>query len=537
MANKYAKIVSRPTPQTEPLDASQTKNNAGGYVFALDPWARLDRFLILGSDAPTYYQKAKELTAENAACVTACYNADAERTAQRIAEISDSARAPKNDAAIFALALGATSTTEAIRRAALAHLNTVCRTATHLFTFVDLCLKLKKGKGWGRMFKRAVANWYTQKPVPVLAYQMIKYRERVGYTHKRLLQTAHPAAGSDLARLALYRWARGLEPTSQEEASALPRQVRAHLEAMKPDCGSAVLKAQLLGLITDYRLPWEAIPTSVTKDPDVWRAMLPDMGLTALIRNLGGMTQYGALKPMEPEVNVVVEKITSPLTLAKARIHPFNVLLARAVYASGKSDRGSRVWQPIAQITDALETAYYASFQYVEPTGKRILLGLDVSGSMSSPLMGSPLSVAEGAAAMAMTIARTEKNYLIMGFANEFRDLGITANMSLEEVLRKTRTANFGSTDCSLPMAYAYQKNIAVDCFCIVTDNETWSGYAHPVEMLRQYRQKTGIPAKLIVVGMTSTGFSIADPNDGGMLDCVGFDSNAPVIIGDFMKS
>ncbi len=532
--SRYAKIVSTPTPQTEPLDTSQVVNNASGYVFALDQWARLDRFLILGSDAPTYYQKAKELTKENAVVVTACFDVDAERTAKRIAEISDSARAPKNDAAIFALAIGATSTKEAIRRAALAQLNTVCRTATHLFTFVDLCLKLKKGKGWGRMFKRAVANWYTQKPVPALAYQMIKYRERVGYTHKRLLQCAHPAAGSELARLALYRWARGLEAGSQEVAKALPVQVKAHLSAMLTTDKE---RGNLLTLIKEHGLPWEAIPTSVTKDPEVWKAMLPVMGLTALIRNLGGMTQYEALKPMEPEVTAVVEKLTSPLILAKARIHPFNVLLARAVYASGKSDRGSRKWQPIAQVTDALEKAYYESFKYVEPTGKRMLLGIDVSGSMRSPLMGSPLTVAEGAAAMAMTIARTEKNYLIMGFANTFRDLGITANMSLEEVLKKTTNQNFGSTDCALPMAYAYQKNIPVDCFCVLTDNETWSGHAHPMEMLRQYRQKTGINAKLIVCGMTSTNFSIADPNNGGCLDCIGFDSNVPSIISDFIRS
>ena len=33
---------------------------------------------------------------------------------------------------------------------------------------------------------------------------------------------------------------------------------------------------------------------------------------------------------------------------------------------------------------------------------------------------------------------------------------------------------------------------------------------------------------------MTSTGFSIADPYDGGVLDVVGFDSAAPAVTGDF---
>jgi 60 kDa SS-A/Ro ribonucleoprotein len=56
----------------------------------------------------------------------------------------------------------------------------------------------------------------------------------------------------------------------------------------------------------------------------------------------------------------------------------------------------------------------------------------------------------------------------------------------------------------------------------------------HPVEALKKYRKESGIDAKLVVVGMTSTGFSIADPNDSGSLDVVGFDTVTPQIISQF---
>ena len=62
------------------------------------------------------------------------------------------------------------------------------------------------------------------------------------------------------------------------------------------------------------------------------------------------------------------------------------------------------------------------------------------------------------------------------------------------------------------------------------------AGRSHPSAALREYRQRTGIPAKLIVAGMTSTGFTIADPQDGGMMDVVGFDSAAPAVIADFSR-
>ncbi|MGE3804403.1 MAG: hypothetical protein AB7K24_07005 [Gemmataceae bacterium] len=70
----------------------------------------------------------------------------------------------------------------------------------------------------------------------------------------------------------------------------------------------------------------------------------------------------------------------------------------------------------------------------------------------------------------------------------------------------------------------------------VLTDSETWAGNIHPCQALEQYRQKMGIAAKLIVVGMVSNGFTIADPNDAGMLDVVGFDLATPQLLADFVK-
>ena len=56
------------------------------------------------------------------------------------------------------------------------------------------------------------------------------------------------------------------------------------------------------------------------------------------------------------------------------------------------------------------------------------------------------------------------------------------------------------------------------------------------MQALRQYRAQTGIATKLVVVGMVSNGFSIADPGDAGMLDVVGFDTATPAVIADFIR-
>jgi 60 kDa SS-A/Ro ribonucleoprotein len=41
-------------------------------------------------------------------------------------------------------------------------------------------------------------------------------------------------------------------------------------------------------------------------------------------------------------------------------------------------------------------------------------------------------------------------------------------------------------------------------------------------------------PARLIVVAMLANPFSIADPEDAGMLDVVGFDTATPAVMADF---
>ena len=107
--HNYAGTLSpRETPQSQPIPGkNMVQNSAGGFAFSLDKWGRLDRFLILGSDSPTYYASAKKLTLENAKVVADCLKEDPKRTVDRIVEISVSGRAPKNDPALFALAMAA----------------------------------------------------------------------------------------------------------------------------------------------------------------------------------------------------------------------------------------------------------------------------------------------------------------------------------------------------------------------------------------------------------------------------------------------
>ena len=105
MAINYAKLFNRrSTPQSQPIPGStQVANSAGGYAWPVDDWTRLDRFLILGAEGGTYYIGERDLVKQNHDALVCCIKADGVRAVNRIVEISDSGRAPKNDPAIFAL--------------------------------------------------------------------------------------------------------------------------------------------------------------------------------------------------------------------------------------------------------------------------------------------------------------------------------------------------------------------------------------------------------------------------------------------------
>ena len=232
------------------------------------------------------------------------------------------------------------------------------------------------------------------------------------------------------------------------------------------------------------------------------------------------------------------------------------LLAALRTYVAGHGVRGRNTWTPVTAIVDALDAAFYTAFENVEPTGKRLLLALDVSGSMMGGwVAGVPgLTPRDASAALALVTAATETRYEVVGFfagrggwksgrtsrwqglVDGLTPLAISPRQRLDDAVRKVSDLPFGGTDCALPMLYALDKEREIDVFVILTDSETWAGDIHPAQALADYRRASGIDARLVVVGMVSNAFSIADPNDPGQLDIVGFDTATPRLVSDFAR-
>ncbi len=530
MTFNLSKLFNRKTtPQSEKIPGtSQIANSAGGFAWEVDDWMKLDRFLVLGTEGGSYYSSERALTRANAEAVERCITAEGERVVRRIVEISDGGRAPKNDAAIFALAMAAKLGDPATRRAALAALPKVCRIGTHLMHFAEA---VEAFGGWGRGTRTAVASWYNAKPAAKLAYQLVKYQARDGWSNRDLLRLSHPKAATP-AHDALYRWV-----VKGELASPAPEGLNLieAFEAVK----RATDVVEVVRLIRAHDLPREAVPTEWLTEARVWEALLERMPTTAMIRNLATMTRAGLLAPLGEATRKITGRLGDGDALKAARLHPISVLAALMTYRAGHGVRGQNTWTPIAAIVDALDAAFYATFMNVVPTGKRMLLALDVSGSMGSGVVGGVpgLTPRVASAAMALVTAATEPQHAFVAFQNTLTELDISPRWRLDRVVEAMDGLSFGGTDCSQPMLWAKARKVDVDVFCVYTDSETWAGHVHPAQALRDYRQTRNLASRSVVVGMVSNGFSIADPNDAGMLDVVGFDTATPAVIADFARA
>lgn len=526
--------------QRQPLDERQIENSAGGYAYPVSIWTNLDRFLILGTEGGSYYATEQDLTKVNVESVKKCIAEDGVHVVERIKEISVSGRAPKNDPALYALALAFTHGNAATKQKVQEVFCDVARIGTHLFNFVAF---IDGMRGWGRSLRRLVGEWYRTKGDDSLAYQALKYQSRNGWRHADVLAKCHYGENRGI-----YRWIKGLGTekrtvhrgledeekvsTVYNATDALP-ELLAGYEELK----STQKRTEVTNLIEKHQFTHEMVPNQWKDDINVWAALLANMPVMATVRNLGKMTQVDLLKPFAPEVQTVLERLSAK-AIQRSLIHPIQILMALTTYRSGTGVKGSLTWEPVPQIVESLDAAFYMAFDNVEPSHKNTFLALDVSGSMKGGIVAGcqGLTPRNASAAMALVTARTEPNYHIFGFSDEFIHIPITAADRLANAIEAVSGLPHGRTDCALPMLYAIENKLEVDMFTIYTDNETWHGDIHPKTALDMYRQEMGRPAKLAVVAMVANDFSIADPQDAGMLDFVGFDTATPTLLSDFAK-
>ena len=523
MSYKFLFQKPKSTPQTQAIagrEAEMIQGRSGGFAFDAGIWRMLRRCLLIGTAQSTYYAGKHELSGDFIDTVQKCVAEDADRVKSEILYASDG-RAVNNSAPILALVLLSMGDSQVAKRNFMEIFPQVVRTGSHFYEWMNYT---KSMRGFGKVIRESGKAWLSTPDTKALAYQLLKYQQRQGFSHRDALRLFHVKPETD-DQQALYQWVvKGWD----ELPSRIPSDALAQIwwyEWLKrhPDkTHEAIAKG---------KLTHEMAAPIGQMDVRAWQLLFNEMPIGALLRNLGSLTELGVLTAKNKDnLKHVANVLNNRDRLKKGRIHPIDVLKALKTYQSGGAlGRSQKTWQPIPRIVDILETALEMSFDAIAPTGATFLHAIDVSGSMSSYTVSSiGLTCCEIAATMALATVKAETNYAIRGFTTDFHDLGITKKDSFSSAMQKTTNQNFGGTDASVAYDWAIKNKFYADVFCFWTDSESWAGRRQPSEALAEYRRKVNANAKAIYVTLAPYKLSLVDPKDPNSWDMGGFDPSMP---------
>ena len=526
MNYKFYSQKQRGSPQNQAIpgrEKEMIQGRSGGWMFDAGIWNMLRRCLLIGTAQSTYYAGKKELTDDFVKVLQEGIAKDPERVASEILYASDG-RAINNSAPLLALVLLSMGKTPEAKKAFQEIFTQVVRTGSHFYEWLSYTKSLR---GFGKVVREAGKKWLSRENVKGLAYQLLKYQQRQGFSHRDALRLFHVKPPTE-DHNQLFEWVtKGWEE--------LPAQIPS--EALAQVWWYEWLKrnpAQTHKAIAQGRLTHEMAAPVGKMDKQAWQLLFNEMPIGAMLRNLGSLTQLGVLRADEPaNLKRVQAVLNNPKHLRKGRIHPIDVLKALKTYQSGgRVGRSQKTWNPVGRIVETLELALEMSFDIAEPTGKVFLHAVDVSGSMSYCTVPSvALSCCEIATAMALVTAKAEKNYAIRGFSTKFVDLDISRKDSFSSALRKANMQNFGGTDASVAYDWMIKKKFKADVVCFWTDSESWAGRRHPSQALAEYRQKVNPNIKAVYVTLAPYQITLVDPQDSLSWDLGGFDPGTPRLI------
>ncbi|MDR2689740.1 MAG: TROVE domain-containing protein, partial [Azoarcus sp.] len=298
-----------------------------------------------------------------------------------------------------------------------------------------------------------------------------------------IVKMVHPRP-LDPAREAFYGWLIG----RRVEEAKLPEIVQAFERAKRGEAEPPRLDFRLM-----TGLP---LPTAH------WAALAREMSWTATRMNLNTLARHGVFD--EPGMTEwIASRLRDAEQVKRARAFPYQVLVAYRMAGTGV---------PMA-VKEALQDALEIATDNVPAIAGRIVVCVDVSGSMASPVTGyrqgatTKVSCRETAALMAVSLLRRNPMTYVLPFDTALHRVELNPRDSLATNVGKLMRQGGGGTALSLPLASLNAEGILADLVIYVSDNESWkdtgSAHASTATMREWARFKVKNPnARLVCVDL-----------------------------------
>jgi len=375
----------------------------------------------------------------------------------------------------------------------------VIRTPNDLRDFAVMIASLRNGSQGGRRIKRAVGQWLVDK---MSEYWVIKYgsENKTGFSLKDMLIAFHPNAGKQML---LFDYIMGRVNIRTEKgnvrrtfAKELPQ--LAAFEALKV----AKTAEEKITAITEGRLPHEVATSFAGSYKTVWDAIVPQLPVFALLKNLATLERHDVMKANRKEV---IAKLTDAKTIQHSKILPFRFLEAIKHVQDSK-------------VQDALRDAVDLSFANIPDIEGRTAVFLDISGSMQEHIQTAALF-----ACCAMKKANNEGRFLL--FDTSVDEVRFSMRDSVLSQAEKIHTR--GGTDTGAPMQQLLREKDKVDVVLLITDEQQNTGSPF-VDVLDKYKASVNPKVKTFILDVNAYRSALTpDGKDKGVYFMYGWSPSA----------
>ena len=417
---------------------ASVRNEAGGLAYARRPESALALYAATGCLNGTYYASADEhldYVLQLSAAADAGFVA---KTAVYARE-----RGHMKDMPALLLASLSLRDGESMQRA----FPRVVDNGRMLRNFVQILRSGRVGrKSLGSRPKRLVRQWIENASVEQLLSAAVGNDPSLADVIKMV--RPKPA---DAQRAALYAWLIG----KPYEESALPALVREY-EAFKRDRRGPLPK-----------LPFQYF-ASLPLEAAQWGELARNVSWQTLRMNLNTFQRHGVFEDPR-RVAEVAARLRDGRAIAKARAFPYQLMSA---YNAGGGLPAS--------ILEALQDAMEIATRQVPALDGEVVVAVDVSGSMSSPVTGyrkgatSKVRCVDVAALIAACIQRKHPGARVLPFDTSVRSLRLNPRDSVMTQAAQLAALCGGGTSVSAPFAALNREKAKVDLVVLVSDNESW---------------------------------------------------------------
>jgi 60 kDa SS-A/Ro ribonucleoprotein len=361
-----------------------------------------------------------------------------------------------------------------------------------------------------------------------------------------VLRLARPTP-KDNARRALFGWLTGKETEKWAPATEadLPEQVQSLIAYRKSE--TAELQALILG---DLSVRWDLL-ADAAKGPLVWKGIARQMGPQALRMNLNTLLRhevFGQNLTDTEMVDYVAGRIADADEIRQSRQFPYQFLTAYL-------NAGDEVPQ---KIKTALHQAAEIACGNIPKLAGPVIIGLDTSGSMSSPVTGhrgrgatTKMRCVDVAALFAAAILRRNPESVVVPFDTQAYQVRLDPNDSILSLAERLAKYGGGGTDCSLPLREAntrLRERQFVGAV-LVSDTESWvyKGRAHAYgshgstgvmtewqQFVQNQQRLGGTKPKLICIDLQPTTTTQA-PDRDDILNIGGFSDAVFTVVASFL--